>query len=130
MTQRKIGVQPACARVRQCRRLPARAAAALRSTVVSNPNPAPTKRPEVRLNPALQARLLEQMREEQAAAIRARRIKLFVLLPAVIGLTVWSILVAFSSDQSWALVGNMLASSLLIAFWKLRKRIAASIGFG
>ena len=90
---------------------------------------APPKRAEVRLNPALQARLLEQMREEQAAAMRARRIKLFVLLPVGIALTVASTLMAFSEDSTTALIGNVLASSLLLLFWKVRKQIAAALGF-
>jgi hypothetical protein len=90
----------------------------------------PVKRREVRLEPALQARLLEQMREEQAASMLARRIKLFVLAPAVIGAAVVSTMLAFSSDSTTAIVGNVIASSLLMLFWKLRKRIAASFGFG
>jgi hypothetical protein len=97
--------------------------------VVPNPRPL-SKKPEVRLNPNVQARLLEQMREEQAAALRARRIKLFVLLPAVIGVTVWSGFAAFSPDQTTAMLGNLVGSSLLLLFWKLRKRIAASVGLG
>jgi hypothetical protein len=92
-------------------------------------NAPPVKKPEVRLDPALQARLLAQMREEQSAAIRARRIKLFVLAPAVIAATVVSTLMAFSSDSTTAIVGNVIASSLLMLFWKLRKRIGASLGF-
>ena len=84
----------------------------------------------MRLNPALQARLLEQMREEQAASMRARRIKLFVFVPAVIAITVASSLMAFSEDSVTAMIGSTLASSLLFLFWKLRKRIGAAIGLG
>jgi hypothetical protein len=93
-------------------------------------NVPPAKKPEVRLDPALQARLLEQMRQEQSAAIRARRIKLFVLVPAVIAATVVSTLMAFSNDSTTAILGNVVASCLLVLFWKLRKRIGASFGFG
>jgi hypothetical protein len=93
-------------------------------------NVAPAKRPEVRLNPALQARLLEQMREEQSSAIRSRRIKVFVLVPAVIVAMVVSTMLAFDPNQTTAMIGSTIASSLLLLFWKLRKRIGASFGLG
>lgn len=93
-------------------------------------NVVPAKRPEVRLNPALQARLLEQMRDEQSSAIRSRRIKVFVLIPAVIAAAVVSTMLAFDPDQTTAMIGNTIASSLLLLFWKLRKRIGAGLGFG
>lgn len=70
------------------------------------------------------------MREEQSSAIRARRIKVFVLVPAVIVAAVVSTTLAFDPDQTTAMVGNTIASSLLFLFWKLRKRIGASLGFG
>jgi hypothetical protein len=89
---------------------------------------APTRKPEVRLNPALQAQLLEQMREEQTAAIRSRRIKLFVLLPAVVGATIVSLMMALANDSTIAIIGNVVASSLLLFFWKVRKRIGAALG--
>ena len=73
-------------------------------------------------------RLLEQGRQEQAAAMRARQLKLFVFVPGVIALFVVSTLMAFSDDTTYAIVGNTLASSMALVFWKLRKRIAAGIG--
>jgi hypothetical protein len=87
-------------------------------------------RPEVRLEAGLQAQLLEQMREEQAARSRWRRIKLFGLLPAAIAVTVWSGFAAFSDDQTEMIVGNIVGSSMLMLAWKLRKRIVASFGLG
>jgi hypothetical protein len=93
-------------------------------------NVPPAKRPEVRLNPALQERLLKQMRQEQASAIRSRRIKVFVLVPAVIVAMVVSTMLAFSPDQTTSMIGSTLASSLLLLFWKLRKRIGAGLGLG
>jgi hypothetical protein len=70
------------------------------------------------------------MRQEQASAIRARRIKVFVLVPAVIAVTVVSTVLAFSPDQTTSMVGSTLASSFLLLFWKLRKRIAEGLGLG
>jgi len=91
-------------------------------------NRPPAHKPEVKLDPGLQARLLEQMRTEQAAAIRSRRIKLFVLLPLTIALTVVSILMTFDRDPSTSTIGSFLASSLVMGFWTMRKRIGASLG--
>jgi hypothetical protein len=89
----------------------------------------PAGRPEVRLSPALQEQLLEQMREEQAAALLRLRIRNYVIFPGIAAVTVLGIVLAFSSDPSVAITGNLLASSILLIFWKLRKRIAATIGF-
>jgi hypothetical protein len=93
-------------------------------------NVPPVKKGEVRLNPALQERLLEQMRQEQSSALRSRQIKLFVLVPAIVAGTVYSVMMAFSPDSTTAIIGNTIASSLLLLFWKLRKRIGASVGLG
>lgn len=88
----------------------------------------PPGRGQVKLEAGLQARLLEQMREEQAAKIRSNRIRDFVMIPFVLVLTVVGIVLAFSDDQTTALLGNLFASSILWVFWKLRHRIAARFG--
>lgn len=86
-------------------------------------------RREVRLDPKVQERLLEQMREEQAAALRSKAWRNYVLIPLLTGMTVAGVWMAFADDQTLALIGNLLASSILFVVWKLRKRIAAAFGF-
>ena len=68
------------------------------------------------------------MREEQAASIRARYIKLFVGMPAFVAILVWSAMAAFSDDQTTAMIGNTVASSLLFVLWKVRKHILPNDG--
>lgn len=92
--------------------------------------PRPVRRREVRLNPGLQAQLLQQMREEQAASANARRFRLFVLLPALLVATGVSLKMALSDDPTINVIGNLVASSLLWLFWKLRRRIGSALGLG
>jgi hypothetical protein len=73
----------------------------------------------------VQAQLLEQMREEQAAQIRSNRIRTFVLVPLVLALTVAGIAMMFSNDRTTSTLGGLFASSIGWLVWKLRKRIAA-----
>ena len=89
----------------------------------------PAGGPEVQLDPALQARLLERMREEQAAAVRAAQLRRHVVFPAIGLVTLIGVVMSFSDDPTRAVVGNVLASSILYVFWKLRGRIAGALGF-
>lgn len=79
-------------------------------------------RPQVTLDPKVQAQLLAQMREEQTAAIRSRRIRIFVMVPAVIALLLVSTILMFSDDHATAMISNLFASLLGWQLWKHRKR--------
>jgi len=72
----------------------------------------PTQREEVQLDEGFQARLLEQMREEQAARRRAREIKMWVLAPLVLVSFVVAAALSLSADFEVAMVANMIASGL------------------
>lgn len=91
---------------------------------------APKPRREVQLDPALQAKLLEQMRKEQAVAMRKRALRRYVLLPLVIVLAVASPMMALSDDTGVALTGHSIASVLMLLLWRQRHRLAASLGLG
>jgi hypothetical protein len=86
-------------------------------------------RAEVRLNPAFQKRLLDQMKEDQAAAMRGRAIRMYVVLPLVLAATVASVVMMIYGDTTESVLGNLLASCLLWYFWVIRKRIGSIFGF-
>lgn len=88
------------------------------------------QRPEVRLDPALQARIMARMRAEQASLRRTRRLRRYLLLPACVLGTGLSVQMSFSADRSDALVGSLVASSLLWFFWKTRRRLPGLFGLG
>ncbi|MGD8859147.1 MAG: hypothetical protein PVI30_03990 [Myxococcales bacterium] len=91
--------------------------------------PHPVRR-EVTLEPALQARLLEQMREEQAARMRSKSLRRYVLLPLTLAAVVGSCVMVFYGDGTESLVGNIFASCLLWFLWKVRNRLGLVFGFG
>lgn len=92
-------------------------------------SPKPARR-EVRLQPHLQARLLEQMRAEQAASMRGRAIRRYVALPCAILAVAGSLVMMVYGDGTTSLVGNLIASLLLWFFWLIRKQLARVFGFG
>lgn len=83
-------------------------------------------RPPVTLDPKVQARLLQQMREEQSAAMLTRKIRNFFVIPFVVAVSLVGSVMAFSDDSTTAMLGNFFASSILTVVWMLRKRIAAA----
>jgi hypothetical protein len=89
----------------------------------------PPEKKEVRLDPAFQARLLEQMREEQAAAIRARELRNWVLVPCALFSLVVGIVLMFSSSLMVATMANIVTSGLGLALWRTnRERIRDVFG--
>ena len=82
-------------------------------------------KPEVRLDPKVQAKLLEQMREEQAARARGSLVRKLVLLPVLLGMTMGLGSMVLSPDKTTAALGSVLLSTVLFALWKSRKRIGA-----
>ena len=89
-----------------------------------------SERKEVRLDPALQERLLEQMREEQAIAIRRRDIRNWVLAPLTALSLVLGIVLSFSSDMVVAVTANTVTSGLAWVLWRVnRDRIRNTFGW-
>ncbi len=88
------------------------------------------ERPEVRLDPVLQARILEQMREEQAAALRMREIRNWVLLPTALFCLVLGIVLTFSDNLMVAFVANTVATGIAIVLFRAnRDWIRNTFGF-
>jgi hypothetical protein len=97
---------------------------------MSGPTEPRKERPEVKLDPGLQERLLEQMREEQAAALRAREIRNWVLLPTAVFCIVVGVVNAFSDDLMIAFVANTLATGIGAVLWRVnREWIRNTLGF-
>ncbi|MCB9595195.1 MAG: hypothetical protein H6719_20930 [Sandaracinaceae bacterium] len=93
--------------------------------------PDASARPEVRLDPALQERLLEQMREEQAAALRRQEVMNWVLVPVTVAAFVISTALSFSADFEVALVANLVASCIGYVLYRVNKaRILGWFGRG
>ena len=86
-------------------------------------------RGKVKLDPGVQARLLEQMREEQAAAHRTRMLRRYVLLPLTLGAFVWSGMAATMGDEVEVHVGGLFLTSLAWYLWRVRSRVPAVFGF-
>lgn len=86
-------------------------------------------RKEAQLDPALQSRLLAQMHEEQAAALRQRELMNWVLLPIALVLIVGGTVLSFSSNLTIAFVANTIATGILWVLWKAnRERIRGYFG--
>jgi Flp pilus assembly protein TadB len=91
--------------------------------------PAAAERREVRLDSALQARLLEQMREEQAAALRKRELTTWVLLPVALVSMVIGVVLAFSDDLVIATLANIFATGIGWVLWRInRERLRGMFG--
>lgn len=89
----------------------------------------PERKKEIQLDPALQARLLEQMRAEQAVAIRRREIRNRVLVPSAALSLVLGVVLSFSSDMTIAVTANIATSGLVWALWRTnRERIRDTFG--
>ena len=87
-------------------------------------------KPEVRLDPALQERLLEQMREEQARAIRRRELRNWVLLPSAIFALAVGVMNMFSNDLMIAFLANTVATGIVVVLWRTnREWIRNTLGF-
>jgi uncharacterized membrane protein len=86
-------------------------------------------RGEVKLDPSLQARLLQQMKEEQAAAMRGQALRRYVALPLFIGATAVSAVMMLYGDTVASVFGNVLFSILIVFLWVVRKRIGSVFGF-
>jgi len=83
----------------------------------------------VRLDSGLQARLLEQMREEQAAALRKREITTWVLLPVALVAMVVGVVLAFSDNLMVATLANIFASGIGWVLWRInRERLRGVFG--
>jgi hypothetical protein len=78
-------------------------------------------RPEVRLDPALQERILEQMREEQRVAIRNREIRNWVLVPTAIFSLVIGIVLMFSENLAVAVLANIVTSGIATVLWRTNR---------
>jgi len=84
---------------------------------------------EVRLPDALQAALLEQMREEQEASMRNRAIINWVLLPIAIACVVLGTAFMLSDDFVLSFVASTVASGVGWVLWRVnRKRIREALG--
>lgn len=81
----------------------------------------PAPRPEVKLDPTLQARMLEQMRVEQAAAIRAREIRNWVLAPFAVVCLVAGTVLMFSDDMMISFIANLVATAVTIVLWRTNR---------
>lgn len=81
----------------------------------------PAERREVHLDPGLQARILEQMREEQAAALRRRAALNWVLLPLTTLAFVIGAVLSFSSDLGVAMFANLVATSIAYVLYRVNK---------
>lgn len=92
-------------------------------------SPAPPHKGAVQLDPQLQARLLEQMHEEQEANMRKTAILNWIIVPlAVFSLVVGTVLM-FSDDTSIAIAANLFASSVGYVLYRVNKpRIRAFLG--
>jgi hypothetical protein len=86
-------------------------------------------RGQVKLDPRVQAKLLEQMREEQQAAHRGRMLRRYLLLPLTLGAFVWSGMAATMGEGVEFHVGGLVLSSLGLYMWRVRKRVPAVFGF-
>lgn len=99
------------------------------STHPTPAEPAGAERREVRLDSALQARLLEQMREEQAAALRKRELTTWVLLPVALVSMVIGVVLAFSDDLLIATLANIFATGIGWILWRInRERLRGMFG--
>jgi hypothetical protein len=88
------------------------------------------ERREVRLDPALQERLLEQMREEQRRAIRAKEIRNWVLLPTAVLCFAAGCVLMFSDDLAIAFLANTIAMGIAWVLWRAnREWIRNTLGF-
>ena len=86
-------------------------------------------RKEVRLDPALHARLLAQLHEEQARALRRRALVNWALLPLALLALVIGTALAFSDDLLTASLANAVASGLGWILWRAnRERIRDLLG--
>lgn len=99
------------------------------STPTASGEPASASRREVRLDSSLQARLLEQMRDEQAAALRKRELTTWVLLPVALVAMVVGVVLAFSDNLMIATLANIFATGLGWVVWRInRVRLRAMFG--
>lgn len=95
----------------------------------SEPKRGPGGRKELQLDLALHARMLEQMHEEQATALRKREIINWVLLPCAIGSLVVGTVLMFSENMMIAFVANTVATGIAWVLWKVnRERIRDFLG--
>jgi len=69
----------------------------------------------------LQARILEEMHKEQAAAIRARSIRNWVLLPAALACLGIGIAFMFSDDMIVSFLANTVATGIAIVLWRINR---------
>lgn len=84
---------------------------------------------QVRLDPRVQEKLLQQMREERDAKRRGRMLRRYVLLPLIVGALGWSALAMIGGQGVETHVGGLVLSSILWYFWIVRKRLPALFGF-
>lgn len=88
------------------------------------------ERREVTLDPALQARILEQMREEQAAALRQKEIRNWVLLPTAVFSLIVGTALMFSDSLMVAVMANIVATGIGTVLWRTnRDWIRNTFGF-
>jgi Flp pilus assembly protein TadB len=86
-------------------------------------------RKEVQLDPTLQARMLAQMREEQATALRKRELTNWVLVPAAVFALILGTVLMFSSNMLVAFFANTIATGIAIVLWRVnRERIRDFLG--
>ena len=83
----------------------------------------------MQLDPQLQARLLEQMREEQESNARRTSILNWIIVPlAVFSLVIGTVLM-FSDDMTVAIVANTVTTSIGYVLYRVNKeRIRAFLG--
>ncbi|MCA9580361.1 MAG: hypothetical protein KC416_01125 [Myxococcales bacterium] len=85
-------------------------------------SPSPPKKGEVQLDPSLQARLLEQMRKDQASRIRKRKIVNWVLIPLGLLSLAVGVKLSFAKDHVTAMMANLFTSSVVWYLWKVNKK--------
>ena len=81
------------------------------------------ERREVRLDPALQEKLLQQMRAEADSASRTRQLRRYVVLPLSLLGPLWCAQLALSSDMVESSLGGSALFSFVFLGWKLRKQL-------
>jgi hypothetical protein len=82
---------------------------------------APKAPKDGRLDPAFQERLLVQMREEQAAALRRAEIRNWVLVPVAVFSLVIGVALMFSDDLMTALLANIVATGIATVLWRTNR---------
>ena len=84
---------------------------------------------EVRLDPEFQARLLEQMEEEQQEAIRRATVLNWFVVPLTVVALIVGIVLAFSDDHIVALIANLVATAIAYVLYRVnRSRVRAFLG--